>query len=151
MSFDDILRNLARLRQQSLIAMRAGMEQGADIIEADMHATTAYVGMSGATRASTIAYVATADDPNDSEPQSAHNTAAGLLSGFVGHNGQPLLESAPGPGTAQMMIVATVPTDYIIKLETERAGQKAFVGDTLTADAPQAFEAVVRALQQEWS
>jgi len=147
---DDLAANWRRLIDKHLAQQTVGLKQGAAIIQAAMVATDAYQGMSGATRASSIAYVATRDDPGTAEVEAAYNAAAGLLQGFTGHTGRPLLTDAPGPGPNESAIEATVPTDYSIKLELDNAGQKAFLADSLQQNAPQAFDAVVRAVKEAW-
>lgn len=147
---DDMLANWRALTQRTLSAIRPGMEAGADIIEAAASATTAYRGMSGATRASTIAYVADQADRGDAEIVAAYNAAAGRLQGFQGHEGQPHLGDAPGPAANQTWIVLTVPTDYILNLETENAGEKAFLADSLLQNAPAAFGALIASLKGAW-
>jgi hypothetical protein len=142
--------NWRKLINRHLAQQRIGLEQGAAVIQAAMVATDAYQGMSGATRASSIAYVATPDDTGDSEIEAAYNAAAGLLQGFTGHQGRPLLEDAPGPGQDEALIIGTVPTDYIINLEQDNAGERAFVADSLQQHAPEAFDAVVRATREAW-
>lgn len=147
---DDMLANWRRLTQQQLAAIRPGMEAGADIIEAAAAATTAYRGMSGATRVSTIAYVADATDPGDAEIVGAYNAAAGRLTGFAGHEGQPHLGGVKGPGEHQTWIVLTVPTDYIDALEFDDAGEKAFLADSLLQNAPLAFQALAAVVRGAW-
>lgn len=147
---DDMLTNWRRLVQQQLRAIRPGMEAGADLIESAAAATTAYRGMSGATRASTIAYVADQDNAGDAEIVAAYNAAAGRLQNFQGHEGQPLLAGVRGPSSSQTWIVLTVPTDYILDLETELAGEKAFLADSLHSQAPQVVGALVNELKGAW-
>jgi len=147
---DDMLANWRRLTKGTLDAIRPGMEAGADLIEAEAAATTAYRGMSGATRAATIAYVADTSDNGDAEIVAAYNTAAGRLQGFQGHEGQAFLTLVRGPKPNEAWIILTVPTDYIISLETENAGEKAFVADSLHSQAPQAFQALVSHLRGAW-
>lgn len=147
---DEMLANWRRLAKAQTGAIRPGLEAGADIIEPDAAQTTAYRGMSGATRASTIAYVADVSDRGDSEILGAYNAAAGLLQGFTGHEGQPHLGLVRGPGENEAWIILTVPTDYILSLETENAGEKAFIADTLHQDAPRAFDALVGVLRGAW-
>jgi hypothetical protein len=146
----DMLINWRRLVANEIAAIRPGLEGGADVIEADAAQTTAYRGMSGATRASTIAYVADVGDRGDAEILSAYNAAAGLLQGFTAHEGQPHLALVRGPGEHEAWIILTVPTDYILSLETESAGEKAFLADTLHQDAGQAFTVLVAALRGGW-
>jgi len=147
---DDMAANWRRLVTRHLAQQQVGMQQGAGLVQDAMVVTTAYRGMSGATRASSIAYAATEQDTNDGEPTAAANTAAGLLQGFQGHAGQAYLTDAPGPGQHAAAIIATVPTDYAIKLEQENAGEKAFIADALHQEAPAAFDAVVRATSEAW-
>jgi hypothetical protein len=147
---DEMLANWRRLVQQQLRAIRPGLEAGADLIESTAAATTAYRGMSGATRNSTIAYVADGDDAGDAEIVAAYNAAAGRLQNFQGHEGQPYLAGVRGPSSDQAWIVLTVPTDYILGLETEAAGEKAFLADSLHSQAPQAFGALVATLKGAW-
>lgn len=150
MSIDQIITNLRRLERDSIAAVGRGLQAGAGDIEATAQATTAYDGMSGATRAATIAYVVGAGLDEGTQADAAYTAAAGLLTGFTGHAGQPMLVSIPGPNPDVAEIVLTVPTDYILDLETERAGEKAFIADALIAGAPGAFDAVVRALGAVW-
>lgn len=145
-----MLANFRRLIANEKAAIRPAMEAGADVIEAEAAATTAYRGMSGATRASTIAYVADSEDAGTAEIVAAYNAAAGRLQGFSGHEGQAYLADAPGPGPNQSWIVLTVPTDYIAALETENAGEKAFLADSLHGQAPQAFRAIAQTLKGGW-
>lgn len=147
---DDMAATWRRLVTRHLAQQRTGLEQGAGLIQDAMVATDAYVGMSGATRAASIAYVTSADDPNSADIAAAYNTAAGQLQGFTGHAGQPFLTDAPGPGPNEAAIEATVPTDYIITLEQDNAGEKAFLADSLQQQAPAAFDAVVRATREAW-
>ena len=147
---DDMLANWRRVTKATLAAIRPGMEAGADIIEAAAAATSAYRGMSGATRSATIAYVADTNDSGDAEILAAYNTAAGRLQGFMGHEGQAFLTLVRGPKEKEAWIVLTVPTDYIISLETESAGEKAFLSDSLHSQAPTAFQALISSLRGAW-
>lgn len=146
--FEDIFARLDALIP--LIKHKAveGATRGAAVLQDDAQATSAYYGMSGATRASTVAYVATSEDDGSSKAQAALSRATGLLSGFTGHNGAQLLEDSGASVTIdQIKIVLTVPTDYIVKLETETGGQKAFLGDTLDSAAPFVFELIADAIK----
>lgn len=147
---DDMLSMWRALTGRTILAIHPGMEVGADIIEAQAASTTAYRGMSGATRVSTIAYVADQDDRGDAEIVAAYNAAAGRLQGFQGHEGQPHLGDVAGPPSNQTWIVLTVPTDYILSLETENAGEKAFLADSLHQEAPAAFQAIIASLKGAW-
>jgi len=148
---DDLgLTTFRRLMNQTVGSFRPAMEAAADPIESTAAATTAYAGMSGATRAATIAYVADAEDTGTAEIVAAYNAAAGRLQGFQGHEGQPYLADVPGPGPHQTWIVLTVPTDYIGDLEHDSAGEKAFLADSGFGQAPQAFQAFIAVVKGAW-
>jgi hypothetical protein len=147
---DQMIANLRRLMANTRAQIRPGLELGAAVMQADMVATTAYQGMSGATRVSSIAYVADEHNTGASEIQAAYNAAAGRLQGFTGHDGKPSLASAPGPEPQASAIVATVPTDYILDLELENGGEKAFLADAVLQNAPEAFQLLVQALRGGW-
>jgi len=150
MSDDFGLANFRRLMAQTQASFRPGMEAASDPIESAAAATTAYAGMSGATRAATIAYVADSEDTGTAEIVAAYNAAAGRLQGFAGHEGQPYLADVPGPGAHETWIVLTVPTDYISDLEHESAGEKAFLADSGFGQASQAFQAFVVVVKGAW-
>jgi hypothetical protein len=150
MSDDLGLATFRRLVSQTLDSFRPGMEAAAAPIETAAAGTDAYAGMSGATRASTIVYVADSHDSGDAEIVSAYNAAAGRLQGFSGHEGQAHLGGVPGPGQHEVWAVETVPTDYILGLETDNAGEKAFLADSGFQQAPQAFQAFVAVVKGAW-
>lgn len=130
--FDTIFKFLDGLHDNVKRKAVEGATRGADVLEDEAKQTTAYLGMSGATRASTVAYVATTEDDGQDKVSSAYTRAQQALDGFTEHRGKALLEdSGLTPNDDQVMIVLTVPTDYIEGLETWHAGQKAFLGDTL--------------------
>ncbi len=145
----DMLTNWRRLTQQTLQAIRPGMEAGADLIEvqAEQGARDVIIGMSGATFASIVAYVADRENDGTSEIVSAFNAAAGRLQNFTGHQGQPYLADVPGPRDSETWIVLTVPTDYIDRILMERDD---FLGDAGYSAAPQAFQALISALRGAW-
>lgn len=112
----------------------AGLGAGAALLEAVDKSTTAYLGMSGATRASSFA--APLDERYSAKAQAAYSEAASLLAGFQGHSGKPLLEdSGVSLGVGEKGIILTTPTDYAADLEIERAGEKAHLGPTMSAEA----------------
>lgn len=149
MSDDFGLSNWRRLTTQTLAAIRPGLEAGADVIEpaALDGAHDVIIGMSGATFASLIAYVASMEDDGTAEIVKAYNAAAGRLQGFTGHQGKPYLADAPGPRENEAWIVLTVPTDYIDRLVIERAD---FLSDAGYGQAPSALQALVAALRGAW-
>lgn len=145
----DMLTNWHRLTGQTLAAIRPGMEAGADLIEvqAQQGAHDVIIGMSGATFASIVAYVADNDNDGTSEIVAAYNAAAGRLQNFTGHQGQPYLADVPGPKANETWIVLTVPTDYIDRILMERDD---FLGDAGYSAAPAAFQALLSALKGAW-
>jgi hypothetical protein len=145
--FDDMIANIQRLRSNAMSGASDGAEGGADLIEVQIADTDVYIGQSGATRASTLAYVATASNPNDIEPISAFNTAEGLLANFSGHAGQAQLEDVTGPGEGALWIVATVPTDYIIDLLVQRDD---FLSDAIHGQGPAAFQDIADGVKAGW-
>jgi hypothetical protein len=145
--FDEMIANIKKLQANAHIGARHGAEDGADLIEVEIADTNVYAGMSGATRASSLAYVATASDPNDIEPISAFNTAEGLLANFTGHEGQAMLGDVAGPGESELWVVATVPTDYVLDLVVQRDD---FLSDAIHGQGPAAFQAIADGIKQEW-
>jgi hypothetical protein len=146
--FAAMITGLRALERRSVAAISEGLEAGAAQMEADAKATDAYYGQSGATRESTVAYVTPGGGVL--EAGAAYARAAALLDGFTGHEGKAELEDVAGPGKGEAWIVLTVPTDYIINLEQESAGQRAFLADTLHQDAGAALDAVTAALRKVW-
>lgn len=146
---DDMMKGFQSWAKREIEALEAGAHDAADDLQAGMleNAQQVIGGMSGATFAAEVAYVAMPDNPNPGPAQAAYARAAGLLAGFDGHDGQPHLGSAPGPRAGEIMIVSTNPTDYNIALEYDSAGRKAYRADTLHQGAPALFQAVVNRLK----
>jgi hypothetical protein len=148
--FDTIFNWLDTLEPKIKAAAFGGLEDAAFDMESDARQTVAYRGMSGATRASTIAYVATTENPNQGPIEIAYEIAASLLDGFTGHMGAELLEdSGVSPGSDELVVILTVPTDYIDKLEFDNGGEKAFLGDTLHAYADNLTVGAANAIKQK--
>lgn len=126
------------------------LQRPAEAMQMAAEVTTAYVGMSGATRASTVAYVTTPERPNANAFAVAYDVAAEHLAGFTGHDGRPASISIEGPRRAEAWILLTVPTDYIIKLETENAGAKSFLPDAFAGVAPAIVPTIAPALGRVW-
>ena len=146
--FDDIFSRLDALILDVKRKAVEGAERGARVLEDDAQATNAYAGMSGATRASTVAYVATTEDDGSNRLNQAYIAAEQLLDGFKGHNGAQLLEdSGESVNADQVKIMLTVPTDYIRAMETDNGGQKAFIGDTMDSGATFVFELIADAIK----
>ena len=139
--FENLFRGLDDLEDDSIEGLYEGLQDGAELYEQGMKETTAYQGMSGATRTSSVAYVVSPNRNDFAKIEQAHAAAVALLSNFSGHEGKPMLEDRPDPGNDSLMVVGTVPTTYQAKLETLNAGAKAFVGPELDKTAGQIFEA----------
>lgn len=146
--FEQIIRGTDDLEHDIIEGLFQGLVDGAEALEADAKDTSAYAGMSGATRASTTAYVVGPGHGDTAKIDQAHETASSLLDGFEGHSGKPFLEEKPGPDGDSLMVVLTVPTDYIGILETARAGEKAFIGPEMDKHAGQLFEAANRGVRR---
>ena len=131
---------LAGLRERVYQGAAAGLDDAAQAMQATAQATTAYHGVTGATRAGTVAFV----------------VGAGVESGGVFNEAVAAVRDAnpdhvdtSGGGTIgdnELAIVLTVPTDYQVKLEIENAGARAFLGDALNAHAPEATAAAARGI-----
>ena len=148
--FETIFQWLDTLESRVKAAAFSGLEDGAFDMESEARQTVAYRGMSGATRASTIAYVATAENPNQGPIEIAYDIAAELLDGFTGHMGAANLEdSGITPSADEIVVILTVPTDYIDKLEFDNGGEKAFLKDTLDANAQHLTNSAAQAIQQK--
>lgn len=147
--FGQILQRLDALEKRARAAALRGLRGAAAAMQRDAQETSAYKGMSGATRASTVAVVISAEDDGAGELQAAYQRAAEHLGGFVGHAGQPHLEPAGSVSGDEIAVILTVPTDYIDKLETERAGEKAFLGPTFDAHRQRLAAAAAEAIREE--
>lgn len=138
-----LLARLTRFQQQTDRAIRAGLTQASVVIEAVGRETEAYRDQSGATRASTVCYLATPDQPNPPEVSEAHQEAIAHLLMFDGHDGMPLREPAGQVRQHQYVLVLTSMTDYADALETERGGRNAWMAETMRVNAPSVLPAVV--------
>lgn len=145
--FDEIERGLAKLGQDIRKQLRQGLKRAANgplQDEIDGRADEKIIGMSGATKGSAVAYAATDVDDGSGIFETAHAVAAALLENFPGHDGQPADEAAQvTPSADTYYVIGTVPTDYQIKLERERAGEKAFLRDAGYAAGPAVFEEAI--------
>ncbi len=147
--FDQVFRRLDALIPTARRGAIAGLVGAAPSVQASAQATTAYRGMSGATRDSTVAFVVADERPNPPEPDAAFANAARDLSGFVGHAGNPLSEPAGDVPADAIRVVLTSMTDYVEALEADHAGQKAFLGPTMQAQAPRLTRAAARGIAAE--
>jgi len=126
-------RLLATIEQE---IVPAGLDAGAALLEAVDKSTTAYAGMSGATRDSTTAYAIGPKRDGSAKSSAGYAAAQAALAGFTGHSGQPLSQDAGITlADAEQGIILTNFTDYADKLEVEQAGAKAHLGDSLLSEA----------------
>lgn len=129
--FAAILQGLTAYQRELEDAARRAMDEAARELEGVAAASTAYRDDTGATRAATTAYVATARGGGRSDIRSAAATVRRLRF----DDGQDLVEEVEGPTGANLMIVLTVPTAYQIDLEERRAGEQSVVRAALLAEA----------------
>ena len=149
--FSQLERELDELARRIAAAARRGLEAEAQAMERDAQNTSAYLGMSGATRASTVAYVVDERDNGSAKIAEAYGIAAAYLDGFTEHAGRAHLEPAGNIGPGEIAVVLTVPTDYIDKLETQRAGEKAFIGPTMNKFRSRLARRAARSIREELS
>jgi hypothetical protein len=149
--FAQLERELDELTRRITAAARRGLEAEAQAMERDAKNTSAYLGMSGATRASTIAFVVDEGDDGSARLAAAYATAAEHLAGFVGHAGNAHLEPSGAVGPGEIAVVLTVPTDYIDNLEIEHGGEKAFIGPTMDKFRSRLARRAARSIREELS
>lgn len=143
---ESIKANMQKFQQQALQAAKIGARAAARLLQQNAESTTAYSGITGATRASTIAYVADANGA--AEFDTAYNVASLLLEGNTQHDGQVYRAPTAGPPRDDdILIILTVPTDYIRLLETENAGRKAFLKDALVEEASEMTQRIAAAIR----
>ena len=141
---ESIKANMQQFQQQALAAARVGAKAAALLLQRNAESTTAYSGVTGATRASTIAYLT--DPAGAAEFDTAYNVASLLLEGNTQHDGQVYRAPTAGPTRdTDIMIILTVPTDYIVLLETENAGRKAFLKDALIEESGEMTQRIAAA------
>ncbi len=128
--FDTIFRFLDELPQEVKRAAVVGLKNGAAAMESEAQSTGTYNDQSTATRASTIAYVATSENDGSSEALRAYDEAVSRLADFRGHSGQPLIEdSGETIGPDEVKVILTSMDDYVQWLE--RNPNHAFLFDSL--------------------
>ncbi len=143
--FDTIFRFLDELPQEVKRAAVIGLKNGAAAMEAEAQSTGTYNDQSTATRASTIAYVATIENDGSSEALRAYDEAASRLADFRGHGGQPLIEdSGETIGADEVKVVLTSMDDYVQWLE--RNPNHAFLLDTLIQHKDNLTEEAARSI-----
>ncbi len=140
--WDTIFQGLDALEQRIEQAAIRGLERGAEQLEAQAKATDAYNDQTGATRASTVAFVAHRGDDGSTDVNAAraagdaHNPEKGITVSF-----SYMPAEAENPH-----VILTAMMRYDIHLETARAGQNAFIGPTLVANSPMVADAAFAAI-----
>ncbi len=140
----DPIRSFDRWVAEIEAAALEGMEEAAPIIEGVAIATTAYNDDTGATRAATVAYVATARGGGAARMRRAAAEVRRLR--FDAR--QVELTTAEGPTGPDISIILTVPTTYVIGLETLYAGDHAFIRPTILAESGPAFQRVMDTIRR---
>jgi hypothetical protein len=120
------------------------MEAGAELLQGVAVATDAYQDDTGATRAGTVAYVASARGGG----ATAVRRAAAEVRRLRFDDNQVELDQVAGPTGHDLTIVLTVPTRYVLDLETERAGAHAFIRPTILGQSGRVFELVMAEIRQ---
>lgn len=138
--FESIFAGLDKLVRQVEQAAVVGLDAGASALQAEAQATDAYAGVTGATRAGTVAYVSGVGVDTASVFGQAVAEVRDRNPEHV------LVETAEGGGPDELVVVLTVPSDYIQLLETGVAGEKAFIGPTMTKQAPALLNAAGRSI-----
>lgn len=132
----DLYAGLARFQASQSAAIDAGLQDGANFIEAELKATRAHGDQSGATRESYTAYVIGNGHDGSAEAAAGFAAAQAALSGFSGHAGRAISEpSGVSLGPNERGVLATAYTDYQVALETENGGAKATLGPAILAEA----------------
>lgn len=117
----------------------AGLVDGMAIAEAEGKATDAYVGVTGATRASTTGYVPGTNDEH----------ASGGVQAVVEHNPLHLdVQDAGAPPDGVLRGVLTAFTDYQIKLERDNAGQRSWIPDAIYGTSARVMQAIVNRVRE---
>lgn len=141
--FDGILAGLEQLGRDIEAAAVRGLANGAAEIQATARASAAYTNDSGATRASTVAFVVVGGGADGTVVDAALAEAE---------------QNRPGSGQAVELsfvdrdnprVVVTAMTNYVEPLVVKYAGQNDFLGPTMDSDAPRLMDAAFAAIEQE--
>lgn len=141
MSIDDIATGFDRIITDMLAAAERAVRRTAPMVEAHMQATHSYRDVTGATRAGTVAFVVTREDDGSAafdHARSAFNQESPGRS-----------YSTTGPeadAETPIMILATVPSEYVLSIEQDRGGARAFIGPAIDALGPVVWAEVEREL-----
>lgn len=131
-----VLAGLDQMMKRMSDGIDQGLNAGANLIEATDKETEAYLGMSGATRASSTAYVIGNGKDGSAEVSAGYQAAEAALTGFTGHEGRAQkTDSGITLQSSERGIILTSFTDYAQALEIENAGAKAHLGPSLLSKA----------------
>jgi hypothetical protein len=106
-----------------------GLTAGAAELQAADRATSAYVGVTGATRAASVCFVA-------GEGVESSGIFAAAVAEVESHNPAHVEVNSVPIGDDELAVILTTPTDYAIHLERNYAGARAHLGPTMDAHAP---------------
>jgi hypothetical protein len=126
------------MRELVIQGAAEGLGTGAQAMQQDAQTTALYQGVTGATRAGTVAYVAGVEGSDGFEEAVAN--VRELNPDHV------LAQTVEALGPDELAVVLTVPTDYIADLITKNAGAQDFLGPTLTAHATRLTAAAARGI-----
>lgn len=123
--FDVIRAGLTLLKEEIIIRTRRGMEKAAPYVEQAATATTTYQDQTGATRASTLAYVTDASEYPPVEAEQSKANALLLREDLV-DMGYP-----PPPAPDEIILDVIASTDYAFYLNVRYGGQSEFLNSAL--------------------
>lgn len=141
--FDQIAAALERMGDLVLQGAAQGLIEGAEAMEQDAQGTDSYKGVTGATRAGTVAYVVGGGvDQSD-------KLAAALEAVEDKNPGRGLVEQAGTVGDDEVVVVLTVPSNYIDIIEGNVGAAQAFLGPTLEAHAERLAAAAAKGIAEK--
>ncbi len=143
-----ILAGLDRLLRAIDGAQDDGLDAGAALLQGVDSSTTAYRGMSGATRDSTMA--ARLGPNYDGRASAAYAAAQSDLAGFTGHQGKAVSQdSGVTLGAGEKGIILTNFTDYADQLEIADGGAKSHLGPTILAEGQEVTRIIANYSKQK--
>ncbi len=141
--FDQVIAALRHLGDLVMQGAAEGLSEGAEAMEADAQDTDSYKGVTGATRAGTVAYVVGGGiDQGDKLGQALADVEAK-------NPGRGLIQQAGTVGDDEVAVVLTVPSDYIDIIEGNVGAAQAFLGPTLEAHAERLAAAAARGIAEK--
>jgi hypothetical protein len=138
--WESIFNGVDALAEREEDAMLDGLNAGAVNMQATLQTTDAYENQSGATRISTVAFVAHGDDDGAEIVGEAIAQAEELNPGKV--------VAYEIEGASHPRVIATAFTSYTEYLETTRAAQNAFLAPAMDEQAPHLHEQAIEAMRE---